>query len=50
MNQKNEEKLRLGKITIQDLEVYRLNRDQLKTANGGSTDMQLQITIIRVFC
>lgn len=48
MKQKNEKRLRLVKVTIQDLETS-LERDEQKTIKGGNNNPKLT-TIVPVFC
>ncbi len=48
MNEKKEGKLRLNKITIQDLET--LNKNEQKEVNGGSVNNQPGITNRPIFC
>ncbi|HLP46858.1 MAG TPA: hypothetical protein VK469_12970 [Candidatus Kapabacteria bacterium] len=49
MKQKNEKKLTLKKITIQDLQVN-LDRDELKKINGGSATTTPGTTEPPIFC
>lgn len=49
MKQKEEKKLRLGKITIQDLNTA-LDKDEQKNVKGGSGTSDNGTTNIPVFC
>jgi hypothetical protein len=48
MNEKKERKLRLNKITVQNLDT--LNKDEQKVIKGGSDNNQPGITNRPIFC
>ncbi|UCH96067.1 MAG: hypothetical protein JSV88_04235 [Candidatus Aminicenantes bacterium] len=49
MKQKKEKKLRLGKETIQDLDIV-LDRDEQKRVKGGTANNPGYTTIVPVYC
>ncbi|UCH97178.1 MAG: hypothetical protein JSV88_10100 [Candidatus Aminicenantes bacterium] len=48
MKKKEEKKLRLGKVTVQDFP-FTLDRDEQKQARGGSLETQPG-TVVPIFC
>jgi hypothetical protein len=50
MKKQLKKKLDLGKVTVQRLEVDRLDRDAQKEVKGGDGDINIFSTLTPVFC